>query len=389
MEGKTCGSSVAATPSSGSRCKSVPEVPADDADDSSLFLDAQEGDLDSLENGVFHPPARGSDDDAKTSPMDDPKLQPPPPTKADWDGEMRALQKLVEDDTIDDGERVKILHEALLSRVEDTKNQDEHKAMLLRRLDESTKERDRCQAEIQRTNASRSSLETTCRESQQKNSTIAKENERIAEEEQARHTELRDRFEQAIQDVNEKMDAERDVRQQFSKENEELRGKLQKFTETYEAQEQQLAEQRESRGREMEVAQQRLREHEIMCSESKAKTATLEKQNEAFRKSQTVLRNELQAILVKFDEFHEAVKVSNQRHGDCKTEIDDLQAKLQDLEKENADMKENKTVNELMQESQVAQKQRDALDKLCDNLEKENQKHLAQLRKLQQASGKR
>merc|ERR1712113_617506 len=96
------------------------------------------------------------------------------------------------------------------------------------------------------------------------------------------------------------------------RENEDLRGKLLTFTETYEAQEKQLAEQREAREREMEVAQHRLKEHESMCAESKVKTATLEKQNEALRKSQTVLRDELQSILGKFDEFHEAVTGSNQ-----------------------------------------------------------------------------
>merc|ERR1711998_313717 len=106
---------------------------------------------------------------------------------------------------------------------------------------------------------------------------ITKEHQRIAEEEHVRHTELKDKFEQAIKDVQEKMDAELEVRQHFLRENEELRGKLLKFTETYEAQERQLAEQRESREKEMEVAQKRLEEHETMCAESKVKTASLEK----------------------------------------------------------------------------------------------------------------
>merc|ERR1712039_351412 len=175
---------------------------------------------------------------------------------------------------------------------------------------------------------------------------------------------------QAIKDVQEKMDAELEVRQHFLKENDDLRGKLLKFTETYEAQEKELAEQRESRGREMEVAQQRLKEHESMCQESKIKTASLEKQNEALRKSQSVLRDELQTILGKFDEFHEAVTGSNQRHGECKVEIDSLQSRLQDLEKENGDLRNSSQLTQLTQEQAVAQKQRDALEKLCDNLQK-------------------
>merc|ERR1712061_866714 len=219
-------------------------------------------------------------------------------------------------------------------------------------------------------------------ELQQQKANIAKENQRIAEEEQSRHTELKDKFQQAIKDVQEKMDAELEVRQHFLKENEELRGKLLKFTETYEAQEKHLAVQREARGREMEVAQQRLKEHESMCQESKIKTASLEKQNEALRKSQSVLRDELQTILGKFDEFHEAVTGSNQRHGECKVEIDSLQSKLQDLEKENGDLRNNVQLTALTQEQQVAQKQRDALERLCDNLQKDNKKLQDQLRNL-------
>merc|ERR1712151_512159 len=133
-------------------------------------------------------------------------------------------------------------------------------------------------------------------------------------------------------------------------ENEELRGKLLKFTETYEAQEKQLAEQREAREREMEVAQHRLKEHESMCADSKIKTASLEKQNEALRKSQTVLRDELQSILGKFDEFHEAVTGSNTRHGECKVDIDSLQSRLQDLERENGDLRNSKELTQLTQE---------------------------------------
>merc|ERR1712176_1381732 len=118
--------------------------------------------------------------------------------------------------------------------------------------------------------AAKVKLEGSCRELQQQKANIAKENQRIAEEEQNRYTELKEKFEQAIKDVQEKMDAELEVRQHFLKENEELRGKLNKFTETYEEQKRQLAEQRESRNRELSCAQSRLKEHEVMCAEAKS-----------------------------------------------------------------------------------------------------------------------
>merc|ERR1711953_643484 len=111
-----------------------------------------------------------------------------------------------------------------------------------------------------------------------------------------------------------------------------------------------------------------------MASESKSKTASYEKENEALRKSQTVLRADLQSILSKFDEFHEAVNGSNQRHSECKTEIDNLQVKLQELEKDNAELRVNAQLNEILEEQKVARKQCDALEKLCENLQKENKK---------------
>merc|ERR1712186_235604 len=126
-------------------------------------------------------------------------------------------------------------------------------------------------------------------------------------------------------------------------------------------------------------------EHESMCQESKIKTASLEKQNEALRKSQSVLRDELQTILGKFDEFHEAVTGSNQRHGECKVEIDSLQSRLQDLEKENGDLRNSSQLSQLTQEQQVAQKQRDALERLCDNLQKEIKKFQGQLKPKREA----
>merc|ERR1712083_362476 len=115
------------------------------------------------------------------------------------------------------------------------------------------------------------------------------------------------------------------------------------------------------------------------------KTASLEKQNEALRKSQSVLRDELQTILGKFDEFHEAVTGSNQRHGECKVEIDSLQSRLQDLEKENGDLRNSSQLSQLTQEQQVVQKQRDALERLCDNLQKEIKKFQSQLQKPKRA----
>lgn len=352
---------------------------ADDNDDpvAAALAEDKNGGRKSKADGVASRPA-----------AEDPSLAIPKPSRDNWESEMKSIREVTENATISDEEKIRILHQALTQRIEDTQRQQESKVNAVRRLTDAGKERERHKAEVQRALSAKVKLESYCRELQQQKINILKENQQIAEEEESRHTELKDKFQQAMKDVQEKMDAELEVRQHFLRENEDLRTKLKKFTETYEAQEIQLAEQREARGREMEVAEQRLREHERMCSESKVKTASLGKHNDTLKKSQTVLRNELQTVVSKFDEFHEAVAGSNQRHGECKNEVDELQTRLQDLEKENGEMRSGAQLAAITQELETLTKQRGALEKLCDNLTKDNKKLQEQLDALKQNTSK-
>merc|ERR1719277_1530351 len=113
----------------------------------------------------------------------------------------------------------------------------------------------------------------------------------------------------------------------------------------------------------MQAARERLKEYETKSVESNANAASLEKANKALQKTTVTLKAELQSILGKFDEFHESVNGSNQKHGECKTEIDGLSAKLKELDDENKDLKDNIKVNELTKEKEQFQKQRDALER--------------------------
>eukprot|EP00931_Biecheleriopsis_adriatica_P042592 TRINITY_DN2427_c0_g3_i1.p1 TRINITY_DN2427_c0_g3~~TRINITY_DN2427_c0_g3_i1.p1 ORF type:complete len:420 (+),score=127.85 TRINITY_DN2427_c0_g3_i1:53-1261(+) len=301
---------------------------------------------------------------------DDPALAVPPASREDWKAEVKKLRCMAEDPSISDEEKIRVLHEALQQRIEDSQKQDEVNALVLKRQAATQSEKDHIDQEVQRSLAMKLKLEASCRVQKELMDSLSKENQKIAEDEQHRHTELKDKFEQAIKDVQEKMDAELEVREHYLKENDDLRGKLQKFNETYEAQETQLAEQREAREREMQAAQERLMEHEVMAKSSKENATKLEKENEALRKSQTTLEKELKSVLNKFDEFSKGVSGSNQRHTECRSEVDTLQAHIEGLEKENADLKKNSKLEELVAEQQVMQKQRDALEKLCDNLQK-------------------
>merc|ERR1712007_237251 len=150
------------------------------------------------------------------------------------------------------------------------------------------------------------------------------------------------------------------------------------FTEQYEAQEKQDEEQQLAREHNIEVAEQQIKKREAARAEAKKNTAYLEKQNEAMRKSQPKLRADVKAIVDKFDEFRDSVTGSNERHADCKTEIESLRDELQELERVNSDLKKCPRLATMQQEQQEAQKQRIALDKLCKDLESQNRKLEAQ-----------
>jgi len=264
-------------------------------------------------------------------------------------------------------DRAKKLYDFLLRQIERCRDLEEEVQASDRRHDEAGKERDRNKAENGKAQTAKAKLETSCKELQKQKESIIAENKRIAEEEQSRHEELQEKFQQTISDVQEKMDAEGEVRQHFMKENEELRAKFAKFMETYEAQEQQLRENRQAREKEMEVAEARLNEHEVMCRESRTKVLATQKKNEVLRKSEAALRTQLQTVLGKFDEFHKTVTGSNTRHTEYKEEIDELQKKLAELEEENSELR-NKSSASVHKDREVAQRQKEALEKLCSNL---------------------
>merc|ERR1712007_186186 len=317
--------------------------------------------------------------------LTDPSLAVPVPSRPDWDAEMEVLRALVDDPNVSNEQKVQVLHEALVQRIDDEGKADEVKNRLHRRRHDASSERDRLRGEVQRALNMKSKLEVSCRDLQQLKVSITKENERIEEEEQSRHFDMKEKFEEAIKDVQEKMDQDLEVQQHKVKENEDLRSKLTEFTEQYEAQEKADEEQDLARKNNIEVAEQQIKKHEAACAEAKQNTTYLEKQNEIMRKSQPKLRADVKAIVDKFDEFRDSVTSSNERHADCKTEIESLRDELQELERVNSDLKKCPRLATMQQEQQEAQKQRIALDKLCKDLERQNRKLEEQVKTLQKA----
>merc|ERR1712137_1039378 len=269
----------------------------------------------------------------------DPSLALPVPSRPDWNADMEMLRAFVDDPNVTNDEKVRVLHEALVQRIDDEGKADEVKNRLTRRRHDASTERERLRAEVQRALVMKSKLEVSCRDLQQLKTNITRENEQIAEEEQSRHFDMKEKFEEAIKDVQEKMDQDLEVQQHKVKENEDLRSKLTEFTEQYEAQEKQDEEQQLAREHNIQSAEQQIKKHEAARAEAMKNTAYLEKENAAMRKSQPKLRADVKAIVDKFDEFRDSVTGSNERHADCKTEIESLRDELHELERVNSDLK--------------------------------------------------
>jgi len=306
-----------------------------------------------------------------------------------WAEEMDKAKEIMESTDMSDKDRVSKLRDILTNRIEQTKNLEEAAAVELLRLQNLTRDRDTIRAEQQRMEAAKMKVQEKCRVLEEQKAEIREKNQEIVSGEESRHAELKEKFEQAIKDVEEKMAAEETAQEQIVKENEDLRSKLEQFTETYEAQEKQLQEQRDAREKELEMAKERLHDHDTKCKESTINSTKLEKENSELRKSEEKLRDELQKIMGRFDDFHERITGSNQRHGDCKDNVDALQKQLQELEKDHAELKQPPALTELIDEQKVTQKQVDALKKLHDNLRKEEKDLERDLQKLRGVRGSR
>jgi len=301
-----------------------------------------------------------------------PGAQIPEPSRADWEAELERLRNLSQENPdMSDDDCLKLTYEAYIALVEDARNLEEHRTATDTCLEELYKERERLRKDLNSMQAMKCKLEDSCREMQQMKCNISRESTTIVDEEKERQSELNGKFNAAMNDVEDKMKAEADIREHYIKENEELRTKFEKFTDTYQEQENKLTQHLSVRTQEREAIMSVLNETEAKTASSIANCGSLEKKNKVLQKTTTTLRADLQSVLSKFDEFHASVNGSNQKHSECKTEIDELSSRLKDLETKNAELKNDSEIAALTKDKESMKKQCDALDRLCDNLESE------------------
>lgn len=301
----------------------------------------------------------------------EPSLPLPAPSKSDWAVEMSDICKTVEDTSISEEEKIRVLYDALELRVRDTRAYEEYLTSAFTRLDDVARERDHYRSEVTKVGQAKAKFEDICQELRQTRLELSQENKQVAEDAEKQHSELSEKREETLKDVDEKMEADHEVNESFCKENDDLRKKFEEFSKACEAQVEELAEKSEASFEYLEVLKSKDTEYEAMGTESKKKADQFTTQNKSLKKSTTLLRNEVNDYVKRFDDMHESVSSTSEARNEYKTEMDAMTERLDALQKENVEVKGDKTLDNLTNEQKAMKKQCEALQRLCDNLQME------------------
>ncbi|KAG4151731.1 hypothetical protein ERO13_D04G084700v2 [Gossypium hirsutum] len=231
--------------------------------------------------------------------------------------------------------------------------------------------------------AVRDKLESLCRELQRQNKMFMDECKRVSTEGQNLRLDLSARFQDAIKDVSNKLEEQKDECLSQLKENEMLRNKLKEFADQCALAEQQYAQKLKQKTLELQLANLKIKQHEEKLVEEQAQMKVYSEQVLQLLATEKNLRLQLTADGEKFQQFQDALFKSNEVFETFKQEIEKMAKSIKELEKENAFMKSkceksDVTLIELVEEREQMKKQlqktknqKDKLESLCRSLQAE------------------
>ncbi|KAA3464091.1 beta-taxilin-like [Gossypium australe] len=231
--------------------------------------------------------------------------------------------------------------------------------------------------------AVRDKLESLCRELQRQNKMLMDECKRVSTEGQNLRLDLSARFQDAIKDVSNKLEEQKDECLSQLKENEMLRNKLKEFADQCALAEQQYAQKLKQKTLELQLANLKIKQHEEKLVEEQAQMKVYAEQVSQLLATEKNLRLQLTADGEKFRQFQDALFKSNEVFETFKQEIEKMAKSIKELKKENAFMKSkceksDVTLIELVEEREQMKKQlqktknqKDKLESLCRSLQAE------------------
>ncbi|XP_019259922.1 PREDICTED: beta-taxilin isoform X3 [Nicotiana attenuata] len=170
--------------------------------------------------------------------------------------------------------------------------------------------------------AVRDKLESLCRELQRQNKVLMDECKRVSTEGQNLRLDLSNRFQDAIKEVSNKLEEQKDECLLQLKENEMLKSKLKQLADQYTLSEQQFANKLKQKNLELQLADLKTKQHEEKLKQEQSQMKIYADQVSQLLATEKNLRLQLTADGEKFQQFQEALLKSNEVFETFKQDIE-------------------------------------------------------------------
>ncbi|XP_031381290.1 beta-taxilin isoform X3 [Punica granatum] len=235
--------------------------------------------------------------------------------------------------------------------------------------------------------AVRDKLESLCRELQRQNKMLMGECKHVSTEGQNLRLELSAKFQDAIKEVSNKLEHQKDESLSQLKENEMLKIKLKQLADQYVLSEQHHEQELKQKTLELQIAELKIKQHEEKMTQEQSQMKMYAEQVSQLLATEKNLRLQLTADGEKFQQFQDALVKSNEVFETFKQEIEKMAKSIKDLKKENMFLKSkceksDFTLIELVEERERTKKQmeklknqKEKLESLCRTLQAERRQN--------------
>ncbi|CAN6470828.1 unnamed protein product [Victoria cruziana] len=237
--------------------------------------------------------------------------------------------------------------------------------------------------------AVREKLESLCRELQRQNKILMDECKKVSVDGQNMRSELSVKFHDAIKDVSNKLEEQKEEYLSQLKENEMLRNKLKHLTEQFAIAEEEFKQQLKKKVLELQLAELKLQQQQERSSQEQAMMKVYTEQVSQLLETEKNLRMQLASDGEKFQQFQEALSKSNEVFETFKQEMEKMAKSIKELKKENTFLKSkceksDFTLIKLVDEREAMKKQmekmknqKEKLESLCRSLQAERKHSLS------------
>ncbi|XP_020687879.1 alpha-taxilin [Dendrobium catenatum] len=236
--------------------------------------------------------------------------------------------------------------------------------------------------------AVRDRLESLCRELQRQNKILMEECQRVSTEGQNMRLDLSKKFNDAIKDVNSKLEEQKHDCLSQLKENEMLRNKLVLLADQYSLSEQQFAQKLKQKTLELQLVDLKMQQQQERSVQEQSQMQSYVEQVTQLLETEKNLRLQLAADGEKFQQFQDALMKSNEVFETFKQEMEKMAKLIKELKKENEFLKSKceksdialvKLVEErehMKKKVEKSKNQKEKLESLCRLLHAEIKQNL-------------